>query len=54
MEEYDDALEELKNQIKEMESRLNETLTRAEYAEENLCVNTECKSRRPKLGTFKS
>lgn len=53
MEEYDDALTELKNQVKEMEKRLNETLGRAEYAEENLCINTGCRVRKPKLGTFK-
>lgn len=53
MEEYDDALTELKNQVREMENRLNETLGRAEYAEENLCTNTGCRTRKPKLGTFK-
>lgn len=53
MEEYDDALTELKNQVREMEKRLNETLGRAEYAEENLCTNTGCRTRKPKLGTFK-
>ena len=53
MEEYDDALTELKNQVREMEKRLNETLGRAEYAEENLCINTGCRTRKPKLGTFK-
>ncbi|OJV22725.1 MAG: hypothetical protein BGO30_08610 [Bacteroidetes bacterium 41-46] len=53
MEEYDDALTDMKDQIRQMKDKLSQTMNRAEYAEENLCLDKECKVRKPKLGTFK-
>lgn len=53
MEEYDDALTDMRDQIRQMKDKLSQTMNRAEYAEENLCLDKECKVRKPKLGTFK-
>ncbi len=53
MEEYDDALTDMKDQIRQMKDKLSQTMNRAEYAEENLCLDKECEIRQPKLGTFK-
>lgn len=53
MEGYDEDLADMKDQIRQMKEKLSQTLNRAEYAEENLCLDKECDIRQPKLGTFK-
>ena len=51
--EYDYKLEQFERKIKGMERIISTEIARRSYAEHHICLNLDCKDRKPGLGEFK-
>lgn len=51
--EYDYKLEQFERKIKGMERIISSEIARRSYAEHHICLNLDCKNRKPGLGEFK-
>lgn len=54
MSEYDQKFSELERKVRGLEKIMGKEVELREYAERHICLNLECKDRKPTLGTFTS